>query len=260
MRKSRPSKLKRLNEFRRSMPHVTASALSKVLHGISEQGMPSLTNRNDMREATSALMDEVTPHGPLLAPVELHKIDGTTETTLAVNPFAYLYHAYLDGGPFCTMLDSVLGTGAGSDDEPFRLVTYADEVVPGKELSHNNKRKHWAMYWSFGDFLPYFHLEETWIPLMVIRTCLVATIAGGCQPGDRSRCAALLWGTTERHLRWRACADRAGRAIASNLRTELDVLDGRWGSQIALALQRRCGNQMLHALSSNDCHGRHWRS
>ena len=62
MAKSRAYKLKRLNDFRRSMPHVTASALSKVLHGIIDQGMPSPTNRNDMRETTLGLMDEETPH------------------------------------------------------------------------------------------------------------------------------------------------------------------------------------------------------
>ena len=94
MGKSRASKLKRLNDFRRSMPHVTTNALSKVLRGIIDQGMPSLTNRNDMREATMAQMDEETPHGPLLIPVEFRKIDDTAETILAVNPFAYLYHAY----------------------------------------------------------------------------------------------------------------------------------------------------------------------
>ena len=35
------------------------------------------------------------------------------------------------------------------------------------------------MYGSFGQLLPFFHLEESWIPLLAIRTDTVAGISGG---------------------------------------------------------------------------------
>jgi hypothetical protein len=179
MAESRHTKLRKLNAFRRSMPHVTASAMSQILKGIVDEGMPDLRSRNQMREATQGLMNEVTPHGPLLVELPLRKLDGTDHTDWAVNPMAFLFHAYRNDGSFRTLLDETVVREEMSADKPLRLVVYADEIVPGKELSHNNKRKQWAMYWSFGQFLPYFHLEETWMPILSIRSSTVSDIDAG---------------------------------------------------------------------------------
>jgi len=161
----REKKLQRLNQFRRSMPHVSASALSQFLQGIVDEGMPELRTRNQMHETTQRLMDEVTPHGPLLVEIKLRMLDGSEHTEFAVNPFVVMYHAYKEGGVFQNLMDETVARENVSAENPFRLCVYADEVVPGKELSHNNKRKQWAMYWSFGQLLPVSHLEETWIPI-----------------------------------------------------------------------------------------------
>ena len=157
------------------MPHVTANALQKILEGIVEQGMPELRTRNQMREATRLLMNEVTPFGQLIVEIQLDMVDGTTLTDYAVNPYAFLFHAYKEDGPFRKVLDQAIP----GDHSHMRLVVYADEVVPGKELSHNNKRKQWCMYWSLGELLPYFHLEETWIPILAIRSATVDKVSAG---------------------------------------------------------------------------------
>ena len=75
------------------MPHVSASALSQILQGIVDEGMPELRTRNQMAEATQRLMNEVTPHGPLLVDIKFRMLDGSEHTDLAVNPFAFMYHA-----------------------------------------------------------------------------------------------------------------------------------------------------------------------
>lgn len=175
--KDRVAKLRKLNDFRRSLPHVSARALDQIFKGIQEQGLPDLMTRDQMREATNELMTSVTPHGPLIVEIELNMIDGTVIHDLAVNPMAFLFHAYRKDGPFRAMLDGCIADGHGTADNPMRLAVYADEVVPGKELSHNNKRKQWCMYWSFCEFLAHFHLEETWMPILAIRSETVTKTA-----------------------------------------------------------------------------------
>ena len=146
----RQDKLGRLNRFRRSMPHVSASALRQILKGIVEEGMPELRTRNQMGECTQRLMNEVTPHGPLLVDIKFRMLDGSEHTDLAVDPFAFMYHAYKEGGEFKKLMDETVARERVSPANQFKLCIYADEVVPGKELSHNNKRKQWTMYWPFG--------------------------------------------------------------------------------------------------------------
>ena len=82
----RAAKLRKLNDFRRSLPHVSARALDQIFKGIQEQGLPDLMTRDQMREATNELMTSVTPHGPLIVEIELNMIDGTVIHDLAVNP------------------------------------------------------------------------------------------------------------------------------------------------------------------------------
>ena len=106
-------------------------------------------------------------------------LDGSEHTDTAVNPFAFMYHAYKEGGPFQKLMDETVALENVSVENPSKLCVYADEVVPRKELSHNNKRKQWCMYWSFGELLPYFHLEETWIPILAIRSSTVSAASAG---------------------------------------------------------------------------------
>ena len=131
-----------------------------------------------MREATNELMNAVTPYGKLRVDINLTMKDGSVHTDFAVNPFAFLFHAYKEDGPFRILIDNACEDGHGSADDPLKIVIYADEVVPGKELSHNNKRKQWCMYWSLGELLSHFHLEETWIPMLAIRSSTVSSVSG----------------------------------------------------------------------------------
>jgi hypothetical protein len=57
MEGGRDAKLRRLNGFRRSLPHVSASALEAVLTAVMEQGMPCLHARKNMLEASLAILE-----------------------------------------------------------------------------------------------------------------------------------------------------------------------------------------------------------
>jgi hypothetical protein len=54
MATERAAKLRRLNDFRRSVPHVTATALAAICGAIEEHGMPDAHSRNAIRAATLA--------------------------------------------------------------------------------------------------------------------------------------------------------------------------------------------------------------
>ena len=86
---SRSEQLQQLNKFRRSQPHVSASALSSVLKEVAEHGMPELHSREHMHEAVADLTGAVTPHGKLMHPLTLQLKDGGSVDTWAVNPFAF---------------------------------------------------------------------------------------------------------------------------------------------------------------------------
>jgi DNA-binding HxlR family transcriptional regulator len=53
----RAAKLRRLNGFRRALPHVTASALEAVLNAVESLGVPELHLRANMLEATLAELE-----------------------------------------------------------------------------------------------------------------------------------------------------------------------------------------------------------
>ena len=136
--------LRTLEHFRRSHPHVTASALTSILREVAENGVPEFHRREQMQEATQSLMDEITPHGRMLHEVTFVKHDGSELSTLVVNPFAFMYQAYRSDGGFQAMLDSTMRGLSSNVDTSLRIILYADEIVPGTEITHHNKRKMWA--------------------------------------------------------------------------------------------------------------------
>ena len=179
MSSKRRAKLQKLESLRTSIPHMTANAMSTLLKRIADDGLPDVRSRGAMREAVESLSDAVTPFGPVVAPLPLTMIDGTTSESLAIHPIAFLYHAFTMSEPFRDLLLYIHSQENISPEKPLRLIIYSDEVVPGKELAHRNERKQWCCYWSFAQLLPWFHLEEVWFPILSIRTSLVNETAAG---------------------------------------------------------------------------------
>ena len=116
----RSAKLQKLNDFRRSLPHCSSSALSSVLEAVKAGGLPegSLT-RKTLRCARDTQMLEPTPFGTLLQSVSLINKDGDGVRKMYVaHPFAALWKAVNDCRPFSTYLLTMLRQMPSSPEQP----------------------------------------------------------------------------------------------------------------------------------------------
>jgi hypothetical protein len=97
----RSAKLRKLNGFRRRLPHCTASALAAILADVRENGIPEgNTSRNALRDARDLQNSELTPSGAVIQTRTVYdKHDGEQQLTLA-NPLAILWKACSDCNSF----------------------------------------------------------------------------------------------------------------------------------------------------------------
>ena len=129
---------------------MSASAMSAFCKDVEKHGMPELHDRKDFYDAANDFLNEQTPYGPVVVEIEVPSatIDGEFKVWVP-NPLAFLYLAYKQGGSFTALVNTICAIHPPSPDAPWGLVFYSDEVVPGKELSHNNQRKVWMGYFNF---------------------------------------------------------------------------------------------------------------
>ena len=141
--------------------HITARALSDVAKYIRENGLPDATSRTTIyRERKSAIMDRITPFGPLvqMRPVVI-KGGGTMDIPFQ-HPLAMLHVCLEECGEFAKVFWAKVNV---LNNRPVRLAEYADEVVPGRELIAMNDKKAWALYWSVLDLGPIvLSNEDSW--------------------------------------------------------------------------------------------------
>ena len=116
----RAAKLSRLNSFRRECPFATQSAIEALLANIKKHGVPELSTRKNMKEATRAHLNQHKAYGELLfqVPVVLHN-GGTTDVWL-VNGLTMLAAAYSQGA-WAAMLERVHGAQPSTHDSPWLL-------------------------------------------------------------------------------------------------------------------------------------------
>lgn len=180
MAEERSAKRRRLTSMRRSLPHMSASALAAVLAEIHEHGLPERISRWDIGKATQELMEEPTPYGPLLQSIELVSTSGKPMQLQVANFLALLSKAFAGGGGFTAMLQKRLDLHPCSPDRPWKLALYADEVVPGNPLSNENRRKIWVVYVSFLELGPaILSQEDSWFCLATLRSREVNRVAAG---------------------------------------------------------------------------------
>ena len=116
----RPTKLQKLNDFRRALPHCSASALSSVLGAVKAGGLPEGgLCRKTFRCARDEQMLEPTPFSTILQHVSLIKKDcvGVRKMYVA-HPFAALWKAVNDCKPFSTYLLTMLKQRPSSLEHP----------------------------------------------------------------------------------------------------------------------------------------------
>lgn len=140
----RPAKLQKLSDLRGRLPFISQAALATLLQIASTEELPSATRR-DVREARDAIGKKTTPYGTLHQTIELDAVEGDAITLEIQHPCAMLHHV-------CSISESMSAMVARARRptllEPWRLVLYADEILPGNQLAYTSGRKLWGFYWS----------------------------------------------------------------------------------------------------------------
>ena len=175
----RKSLLKELDDFRRSVPYVSASALSAILKEAKKR-MPELDTASSFREARELTVNEETPYGVLVVTLAVETTMGQMTELTIVNPFAQLWVATKRCEGFSTMLKERLDAKPSSYEDPWRFIIYSDEVVPGNQLSFHNLRKCWVLYYSFMEFgEATLCNEDAWFCISAERSENVKGMGGG---------------------------------------------------------------------------------
>ena len=164
-RTSKACDLERTDALRRSLPHMTASAMAALVNFAKDNDISDIAaSRKGIQHARDASLAD-TPFGPQLITQTLKGEPPNADQSLVlVNPAAYLYNAYKSGGGFFNHLNACVAATPSSVESPWRLVIYSDEVVPGNALAVSNSRKVWVVYFSFLE-LTQLSNEDCWCPL-----------------------------------------------------------------------------------------------
>lgn len=142
--------------------------------------MPELHSRWDLGQATALELNTVTPYGSFFHEADLTSTTGATVKVAFVNPHAMLHKAFYQGGALARLLTRRLLACPSSPEAPWRLVLYSDEVVPGNQLSHDNKRKLWVIYFSFLELgANALSNEDAWFCVFVKRSRDVNLLSAG---------------------------------------------------------------------------------
>ena len=176
---SRPQKLQKLNDLRRSCPYVSQSALQTLLTKIEKEGMPELKQSKAMKEATRAELNGMNHYGPLLVQCPCTTTDNDSIQVWMANPLSLLAGCFKQGGGWASMLQEIHTKQPSSVSKPWDLLLYADEVIPGNALAHRQERKTWAIYGSFSQFKNNLVHEDTWFVITIARSAEVNKISGG---------------------------------------------------------------------------------
>ena len=106
--------------------------------------------------------------------------DGSTFTWLYGN-FQQLVVYFVETCPaFREAVAESLARHACSPTQPWHIVLYSDEVVPGNPMRQENERKSWDFYATFREFGK-ARLSQTrfWLPIAVLRSSIAHRVRGG---------------------------------------------------------------------------------
>ena len=145
------------------------------LNRIKKHGMVRASSRSTMQRNRPAVADRSTPFGKLIQTRSLRLKGGGCISPTFLHPAAMLWACCEDCPEFKAFFSSVL------HGQRLKIVMYADEVTPGRELLAYNQKKLWVLYWTFLDFGPAaLSNEDAWFTGLVVRSQTVKNrIAGG---------------------------------------------------------------------------------
>ena len=148
----RAAKCRKLHFLRMKLPHMSKTALQSVLLEVRQHGIPEYDRRQDQ---LAGLRDELAQHcayGNLLQETAFENVDGSHQTQLMVNPLSLLHGSISQGGSYEELVLRTLRRTKCDADNPWNLVIYCDEVVPGNPLAVRLDRKAHLFYFTFLEF------------------------------------------------------------------------------------------------------------
>ena len=148
----RPQKLARLTTLRNRLPYVSQQALAAMLTVASEEELPPACTRKDIRAARNASVHLSTPYGPLHQKMNVAMTNGAQLEVEIQHPAAMLWHLCQTSSRFSDLVARTCQRHPASFREPWSVILYADEILPGNQLAYKNGRKVWGMYWSIHQF------------------------------------------------------------------------------------------------------------
>ena len=130
--------------------YVSQRALSQVLQQIKElPELPSATSRRTLKRARDEKTQSCkTAYGEILCDFRCVAEAGVEIAIPVLHPAAMLAWATERCPPFGEMMERAMETTPPSFLQPRGLVWYSDEIGPGNQLKHSNKRKVQCIYWS----------------------------------------------------------------------------------------------------------------
>ena len=126
----RPAKLRKLNAFRRCLPHTSASALAEMFALVEKEGVPELHNRKHMQESRDLICNEPTPFGPTVQHMQLVGKGDQPRRVGVAHPLALLWTALVTSVSFAAYFEQCLAVHPSTPETPWNLILYSDEVTP----------------------------------------------------------------------------------------------------------------------------------
>ena len=170
------SKHRKLNDFRKGLPHCSQAALSAILGRVRQYGLPDQSSEKNFREASNKLLGAMDWHGPLWQTSEAFTNTGKTISVIHINIQSLLAGLFNAGGCFQAFLEKVHSHTPSSAGQPWRAVFYSDEVHPGHQLS-SSSRKVWTIYMAFLEYGRHLSREDVWMPVFICRSSVVNQLA-----------------------------------------------------------------------------------
>ena len=153
---SAKAKAQKVMSVKRALPHCSQSAFTGMVRMAKDMDLSSFPSTRVTYRSFKALSLGDTPFGPMLVSVTLlAKLPYANKELHVVNPFSYLYTAHSTAGGFFDLIQAKVKSTPPSVEKPWRLVMYADEVVPGNQLATRHARKVWVIYFSFLELHPH---------------------------------------------------------------------------------------------------------
>ena len=153
MAEAKRAKHARLNSLRCNLPFMSQSALAAVLKAAREEKLLAATRR-DIREARDADCQQMTPYGKLHKGFPVMLKTGRSLQLEIQSPQAMLWHMRVHNSSFADLISRTYAAKPCTRVQPWRLLLYSDEILPGSALAYNATRKSWGWYWSIMELGP----------------------------------------------------------------------------------------------------------